>query len=87
MANRYSNLLEFLENSNSHSVLENKGKIKFITLTYSTVVEQWPYIPRFDGLRIAGREKINFNRKFYKIDQQVKCHRNGQRPYSWKSKW
>jgi hypothetical protein len=32
-ANRYLVLLKFLENSNSHSVFEFKGKIKFIAVT------------------------------------------------------
>jgi len=34
MANRYSVLLEFFENSNSHLVFKFDGKIKFITVTY-----------------------------------------------------
>jgi hypothetical protein len=38
MANRYSVLLKFLENSNSHSVLKFKGKIKFIAVTYTATV-------------------------------------------------
>jgi Na+/H+-dicarboxylate symporter len=43
MANKYSVLLNFLVNSNSHSVFKFKGKIKFIAVTYST---------RFDKLQI-----------------------------------
>ncbi len=35
MANRYSVLLEFLENLNSHSVFKFEGKIKFIAVTYN----------------------------------------------------
>ncbi len=34
MANRYSVLLEFLENLNSHLILEFEGKIKIISVTY-----------------------------------------------------
>jgi hypothetical protein len=34
MANRYSVLLEFLENFNSHSIFEFEGKIKIIAVTY-----------------------------------------------------
>jgi hypothetical protein len=38
MANSYSVLLKFLENSNSYSIFEFEGKIKFIVVTYSLVV-------------------------------------------------
>jgi hypothetical protein len=34
MVNRYSVFLEFLENSNSHSVFKFEGEIKFIAVTY-----------------------------------------------------
>jgi hypothetical protein len=34
MANRYSVILKFLVNSNSHSIFEFEGKIKFIAVTY-----------------------------------------------------
>ena len=43
MVNKYLVLLNFLVNSNSHSVFKFEGKIKFITVTYST---------RFDKLQI-----------------------------------
>ncbi len=38
MENRYSVLLEFLVNSNSHSVFKIEGKIKFIAVTYSNMM-------------------------------------------------
>jgi hypothetical protein len=38
LANRYSVLLEFLENSNSYSIFEFEGKKKIIAVTYFTLL-------------------------------------------------
>jgi hypothetical protein len=60
MANRYSVLLEFLKNLNSHSVFKFEGKIKFIAVTYFKQEKKFCVFGLNPSTKIIRKLKILF---------------------------